>query len=501
MTSSVEKLKRCAAAAALALFVALPSQAAAKPAIDASVDIDRAKVLRGYAGPIYVLIDLEAMTLSREQGSERPDLNLGLVLDRSGSMSDAGKMDYLKKAAGMAVDQLSGQDVLSVVEYDDQISLLWPSGPVESAYTIKRLINNLSPRGGTNLTGGMMRGVDEVFDAMGDNEPLTRVLLLSDGLANEGITDSREIKELVRQARLKGVRISTLGLGRDYDEDLMQAIAEYGGGHYYYIENPNQMSRIFQEELETLFSTVGRDAELDVDVTGKVERIELISFNKDLGKSGGQVDLSDFYSGESRTLVLRIEPEKDAFDHRGKVSLGEIELTYYDVEAKETRKISADIDVEVVTELAEAEAAVNKEVMVETALLETERKHREAIDLYESGKHEEANVAMASLASDVATLNESMQDKRLEQKYDAINIENDQMTSGKRTLYVLQEGDKGLEVEKLQTALKDAGFFEGDIDGQYSEDLKVAVEAYQKDQGLTEDGIAGPTTMQALGLY
>jgi Ca-activated chloride channel family protein len=140
MTSSVEKLKRCAAAAALALFVALPSQAAAKPAIDASVDIDRAKVLRGYAGPIYVLIDLEAMTLSREQGSERPDLNLGLVLDRSGSMSDAGKMDYLKKAAGMAVDQLSGQDVLSVVEYDDQISLLWPSGPVESAYTIKRLI-------------------------------------------------------------------------------------------------------------------------------------------------------------------------------------------------------------------------------------------------------------------------------------------------------------------------------------------------------------------------
>lgn len=525
MTRVSVVLRNCFAALAVVASFGFSLGAQAKVPISASVELDRPKVLRGFEGPIYVLIDLEAATVSSGSDSERPELNLGLVLDRSGSMSDAGKMEYLKKAAGMAVDQMSGQDLLSIVEYDDAINVLWPAGRVESAYTIKRLINNLSPRGSTDLTGGMMRGVDEVYGARGNGEELARVLLLSDGLANHGITDPRQIQDLVRQARMKGIRISTLGLGRDYDEDLMQAIAEYGGGHYYYIEHPNQMSRIFQEELATLFSTIGREAALDVDVTSKVESIELVSFDKDLSKSGGRVDLADFYSGETRTLVLRIEPESDAFARRGTVNLGDVELTYYDVNAKRTRKVSTSLKVDVVTKLAEAEAAINKNVMVETALLETERKHRDAISLYEQGKHEEAEAAMTSLAGSVTSLNSSMQDERLAQKIDALNVENRQMAdaaaapedkagylkkskqrlyqakSGKRNLYVLQEGDKGLEVEQLQQALTDKGFFEGDVDGIFSDELHDAVEAFQKDQGLKEDGIAGPTTMQALGLY
>ncbi|TNE58701.1 MAG: VWA domain-containing protein, partial [Alphaproteobacteria bacterium] len=300
-----EYLTRLVTIFGVSLFLTGWTIAPAEPPLSARVEIDHPKVLRGYEGPIYVLIDLEAITKEASEDETRPDLNLGLVLDRSGSMEDAGKMDYLKRAAGMAVDQMTPKDLLSIVEYDDRINVLWPSGRVESAYTIKHLINGLSPRGSTNLTGGMMRGVAEVEGAEAGEGALSRVLLLSDGLANQGITDPRQIKDLVREARLKGVRISTLGLGRDYDEDLMQMIAEHGGGHYYYIENPNQMGRIFQEELATLFTTVAREAALDVDVTSKVEAIELVSFNKDLTKSGGRADLSDFYGGETRTLVLR----------------------------------------------------------------------------------------------------------------------------------------------------------------------------------------------------
>ncbi|MFO0007257.1 MAG: hypothetical protein ACK559_39695, partial [bacterium] len=86
---------------------------------------------------------------------------------------------------------------------------------------------------------------------------------MSDGLANTGITEPREIAELVRTARRKGIRISALGLGRDYDEDLMQAIAENGGGRYHYIEHPSQMARIFQDELGTMFETCAQDVDLE----------------------------------------------------------------------------------------------------------------------------------------------------------------------------------------------------------------------------------------------
>ncbi|TNE36904.1 MAG: VWA domain-containing protein [Alphaproteobacteria bacterium] len=518
-------LKRFAAIVGASILLTGWTVTPDKAALSARVEMDHPKVLRGYEGPIYVLIDLEAIAKETSEDETRPDLNLGLVLDRSGSMEDAGKMDYLKRAAGMAVDQLTPKDLLSIVEYDDQINVLWPIGRVESAYTIKHLINGLAPRGSTNLTGGMMRGVEEVGSAETGEAALSRVLLLSDGLANQGITDPRQIKELVREARLKGVRISTLGLGRDYDEDLMQMIAEHGGGHYYYIENPNQMGRIFQEELATLFTTVAREAALDVDVTSKVEAIELVSFSKNLTKSGGRAELSDFYGGETRTLVLRIEPEKDAFKRRGKVSLGEIKITYKDVESGKTVSLTSDLKVEVVTQQAAVDAAINKDVVVETTLLETERKHREAVSLYEQGQIKEAEEMMTSLAGSLTSINETIQDKRLEQKVDALKVENDQMAevaaapeakegyikrskqrlyqaqSGKRNLYVLEEGDKGLEVENLQKALKDKGYFEGDVDGIFSSELKAAVEAFQNDEGLDVDGIAGPTTQKALGLY
>lgn len=508
------------------------SAAIAKPIVAANFELDRPKVLKGDEGAIYVLITLEALQAARTQADARPALNLGLVLDRSGSMADEGKMDYLKRAAGMAVDQLGNRDYLSVVEYDDAINVLWPSARVDSSLVIKRLIDGLEPRGMTNLTGGMMRGVDEVAERLaelaesaGGQEGIHRVLLLSDGLANEGVTNPAEIADLVRKARRNGVRITALGLGEDYDEDLMQAIAENGGGHYYYIEHPDQMSRIFQEELNTLFETVARDVVLTVTRSSKTDRVEIISFNEMLAERRQSVDLADFYGGEERVVVLRFQPDEGAFDRTGQIDLGSIELTYFDMESNRKRSVDFEVEVDVVTEHAEVDAALNKGVAVETALMETERRHRAAIDLYEKGDYDGAENAMASMAADMESQYATLGDSRLKHKFEALQVETGQMASGaaqpsqragflkrskqrlyqaqsgKRKLYVLEPGDKGIEVERLQNALRDNGFYTGPADGQYSDALRLAVEAFQKDQNMTIDGIAGPATMQALALY
>lgn len=490
--------------------------------------LDRPKVVKGYDGPIYVLVDLAALEVERDD-SERPALNLGLVLDRSGSMEAAGKIEYLKRAAGLAVDQLDGRDHLAIVEYDDKINVLWPAGPLENPTQVKSLINRLNPRGSTDLTGGMMRGVAEVMAGVKKQkhgeDAVSRVLLLSDGLANHGITDHGKIRELVRTAKAKGVRISTLGLGQDYDEDLMQLIAEGGGGHYYYIENPNQMGRIFEEELMTMFATVARDVSLGVDFGDRVAEVEAASFDGRVLSDKETVDLGDLYSGEKRTLIFRIEPDEEAFDRTGKVKLGDLDLVYRDAETGKKKLTSLPIEVEVVRSQAVADKAVNERVIVETMLLETEREHERAVRLYEKGELQQAQSVMKNLQDKTAGFASTYDDERLNQRVEALKVEQDQMeavaaapeakadylkkskkrlflsSSRSKAIYALEEGDKGLEVERLQEALTKTGDYKGPIDGLYSEELADAVKAYQAREGLDVDGIAGARTLSELGLY
>jgi len=536
LSPTSKHIRRAICAAGLSVTVLLANtmgQAAISPdtshVVTPRVEIDRPVVVRGDNDPIFVLVRFEARDLLPQERDDRPPLNLALVLDRSGSMEDRGKIEYLKQAAKMAVDRLGASDHLAVVEYDDRITVMWPSQRVESVFPIKRLIDQLSPRGSTNLVGGMMQGADEVQNRMGKidaENTINRVLLLSDGLANEGVTEPAQIRRLVRGAKANGVRISTMGLGRDYDEDLMQAIAESAGGNYYFIEHPNQMARIFEQELNTLFTTIAKDVRFEFTPADGVSDVQVISFG-DVDDSGStRFDIENFYGGESRTLLLRLEADSDVFDRPGgTVDLGDIGFSYKNVETGERQTFEADIQVEITDDRSLAEAAKNHEVIVEANLFEVERQHKEAIALYESGNMDDAKARLASLETEMRSRNATLKDARLANKIEALSVEQVQMEEaaqdadirssylkntkqrlykaqqGKRALYMLQLGDKGYEVERLQTALKDAGYYSGDIDGVYGEELKTAVEDFQSANAIAADGLAGPNTMKELNLY
>lgn len=522
------------AAALASVFAMERAQAASEPApvggLAAQVELDRGLVVRGSVEPLYVMINLEAGA-STESDADRPPLNLALVLDRSGSMEDAGKIDYLKTAAKLMVEQLDERDRLAIVEYDDKITVMWPSDRVTSVTPIKRLIDGLQPRGGTDLTGGMLRGVDETKATLERRDlaenTLTRVILLSDGLANRGITDPNEIRQRVREARREGVRISTMGLGRDYDEDLMQDIAENAGGAYYYVEHPRQIARIFEEELNTLFTTVVRDASFRYEPTDAIERAQLLTFEEASQKGIVELDLGSFYAEESRTMVLKLEPSAEAFDRLGQVDLGMVDIAHTDPESGITRRFETTLTIDVTTDIAEADKARNEAVVIEATLIETEIEQRAAVAAFERGEVDQANQILGLLNTKVESLADEFQDDRLRFKMEALEVEQAQMEeaaaapspeatqsflkasknrlyqakTGKRTLYNLQEGDKGLEVERLQEALAKEGFYTGDIDGVYDEDVSAAVKAYQEANNLDADGIAGPATKDALALF
>lgn len=522
-------LRRSATSALCSL--ALLGSAAIFPALAADpirgqVQLDQPTVLAGGKTVVYAVVTFEGVDIDPGPAKERPPLNVSLVLDRSGSMSDAGKMDYLKRAAKLAVDRLGTKDTLSVVEYDDQITVMWPAKRVANLAEIKAMIDNLDPRGSTNLTGGMMRGVDEAKSALdgpaAKSGTITRVILMSDGLANTGITKPDEISRLVRGAKKDGVRISAMGLGRDYDEDLMQAIAENGGGRYYYIEHPTQMARVFQEEMGSLFETCARDVEIEFKGKAIIRKAEVVGYDDASGTNTAHRSLEDVFEGEKRSVLLRLELDAPS---SGRVDLGEVQLKYKTAKSGEAKTFSQALAVDVSSDRAAVDRARNKEASAEATLAESDRIQKEQVKLYQSGKRDEAQKNMASLAKDLEAKNQSLNDERVRRKIEAINVENRQMNqaaasptaqkdylkaskqrlyqakSGKRAGFSLQKGDKGIEVERLQEALKQAGAYKGPIDGLYDDDVKEAVETYQKSKSLSADGVAGAATMDSMGLY
>jgi Ca-activated chloride channel family protein len=147
-------------------------------------------------------------------------LNISVVIDRSGSMS-GDKIRNAKQAAKFIVDQLNPDDYFSVVMYDQTVDVVHEASKVENKQAIKLKIDRIVDRGSTNLMGGAMKGYEQVRKNYRSGY-INRVLLLSDGLANEGITDAKQIERIVRKKSMdEGISISTFGVGNDYNEDLM----------------------------------------------------------------------------------------------------------------------------------------------------------------------------------------------------------------------------------------------------------------------------------------
>ncbi len=509
-------------AAGPATLAADSATLAAGPApVTPKVELDRKVILPGKKRPVYVLIEFDVPERKSKPGKERPRMNLALVIDRSGSMSQRGKITYARKAAKVVVDLLSPKDRLAVIEYDDRITVLWPSTPVEAPEMIKRLIDGLNPRGSTDLAGGMMKGVEETLKHL-DKEGVNRVLLMSDGLANRGVTRPAAIRQLVREALRKGVSISTAGLGLNYDEDLMQTIAENGAGNYYYIENPARMSRIFRRELSTLYATVAKDARLVFTAGPAVEKVTVFGYAHTRKGGSTTIPMGNFHSGEKRSVVLRLEVNAA---REGGLDLGRLELHYVDTLDNRPGSHATALKVRVSPDTQVVLASRNKKVMAEAILTETDQRYSKAIRMYEKGRRVEAKRGIAALANELAAKNKTLNNLVLSKKLEALRMEASQMDraaaspaarsrfpkSSKQRLYYskrgkrgktfLKEGDRGLEVERLQEALRTRKLYAGPANGRFSPKVTLAVKEFQKRRNLTPDGVAGPRTLRALGLY
>jgi Ca-activated chloride channel family protein len=240
------------------------------------------------------------------KGKERLPLNISLVIDRSGSMQGA-KLENVKKAANFLIDKLNDKDILSIVAYESNVGVLQKSTPVTDKLSLHSTVSAIETGGGTNLGGGMVEGYNQV-KASYKSGYVNRVLLLSDGLANEGVTDPTTLQGIAKKwFNSESISISTFGVGNDYNENLMTKQAENGGGSYYYIKQPQDIAGIFEKEINGLLSVVAQQAKLTFKIPAGVTVSRVYGGNYEMDKGNMTVNLKDIFANETKAVLVKFK--------------------------------------------------------------------------------------------------------------------------------------------------------------------------------------------------
>jgi Ca-activated chloride channel homolog len=274
---------------------------------------DRRFIRSAHRSERFVLVALDAPPSTRQ--AQRDPLNVAFVIDRSGSMSGQ-KLELARRAVETAVERLLPTDRFAVVAYDDRVDVVVESTPASreaKANAVDRL-RSIDARGSTNLGEGWLRGAEQVARAHAEagmpasGSSVNRVLLLTDGLANQGMTDPAELTRHAGELRARGVTTTTFGVGEDFDEQLLQSMADAGGGHFYFIADAAQIIDQIASEVGEMLDVVARDATLEVtapDGMG-ISVATLSRFPIEARGSRWIVRLGDLIAEQRLELVLRV---------------------------------------------------------------------------------------------------------------------------------------------------------------------------------------------------
>ncbi|MBA3870329.1 MAG: FHA domain-containing protein [Anaerolineae bacterium] len=335
---------------------------------------------------LYLMARLVSNATPTNQ-TRRP-LNISLVLDRSGSMA-GNKLEYTRQAAQFLVQHLSANDTLSIVLYNEQVTTLIPPDSVSQKDAISQRLNQIKASGMTNLSGGWLEGCKWVEEGL-SAEQMNRVILMTDGLANRGVTNTEQLVALARQKRQSNVITTTMGLGTDFNEDLLIAMADAGGGAFYFIESPEVAPTIFKEELRDLLNVVGQNLTVSVETTEHISMVnQLNAYNMHSDGKRVSFSLGDIYGNEVKTLLLELSIP--ALNEIGECEIARLRFEYDEISSGGSQHQVLDMPIVVNVKQGEADSEGNHEVRRSVLLLQAARARRDAVAAADKGEYDRAS--------------------------------------------------------------------------------------------------------------
>jgi Ca-activated chloride channel family protein len=337
---------------------------------------------------VFVTVDVQGVEMP---GQPRAAVNLALVIDRSCSMAGEPLL-HAKQAAAHLVGQLREDDRLAIVHYGSDVRVLpGMNATLENRGRMLAFIRRITDDGGTNISDGLAAGKAQALRAASDFK-VNRLILISDGQPTEGITDERGLLNLSARIRRDGVSISAIGVGTEFNERVMQGIAENGSGAYAYLRDAGMLASIFQRDLQQAGTTVARDVELSFELPAGVELKEVLGYHHTRAGRTVRVPLADISAGQLERVVARVRVTGQAPGQA--VEVAGLKLSYRDLLAERPAEASAALAALTSDRQEEIASRRDKQVAVFAARAEAAGNLSKAADLYGAGRRDEARRIM-----------------------------------------------------------------------------------------------------------
>ena len=283
---------------------------------------------------------------AREVGDrERPDAALTFVVDVSGSMAREDRLELVKRALALLVEELRPRDTVALVVYGSDARVVLQPTRARDADEILAAIDSLRPEGSTNAEAGLRLGYQLAREALAEGG-INRVILASDGVANVGVTDAQGILDEIRRDADAGIQLVTVGFGMgNYNDVLLEQLADDGDGFYAYVDQLDEARRLFVEDLTGTLQSVALDARVQVEFNpDAVEAYRLIGFENraidDDDFRDDDVEAGAIGAGHASTALYALRLERDAgWDAR----LATVSLRWTDPESGRADELAEDV--------------------------------------------------------------------------------------------------------------------------------------------------------------
>jgi Ca-activated chloride channel family protein len=268
-------------------------------------------MLAGAKGPNYLRVAVTGNSLPEK--TPRVPLNVAIVIDRSGSMQGE-KMEAAKRAAKSAIERLRPNDIVSVVAYETSVNIVQPAtrideNPQKASATKEQImsaIGTITASGNTALFAGVSMGAGELRKELRSGR-INRIVLLSDGLANVGPSSPGELSELGTSLGKEGICVTTLGLGLDYNEDLMSKLASASDGNHMFIDSVEALDRAYAMEFGDAMTVVARNIRVKIQCDSAVRPVRVLGREAVIDGAGVLVNLGDISSGRTKYALVEFD--------------------------------------------------------------------------------------------------------------------------------------------------------------------------------------------------
>ncbi|HEU0164204.1 MAG TPA: VWA domain-containing protein [Thermomicrobiales bacterium] len=326
---------------------------------------------------------------------QRTPVDVAFVLDHSGSMAGQ-KLDLVKEAVDVALDHLAAKDRVSLIVFDSEVGTLHKLREADAGTkaTIRRRLNRVEAGSSTYLSGGWFAGCQELAEHQSKDDPRPRrALLLTDGLANEGITEPHALTKHATELRLRGITTTAIGVGSGFDEMLLGGMAEAGGGTFQYIAQPSELSAFFENEIGNLLAITAIRPTLRLTLPDGIHAHLVNAFPRHREGKTITIDLRDLSVGDEVRLVFDTSVAPGA---EGSSMAPTFELRWTDAISNQRSRIQGEAEsiVRVAAEDA-ADVLVDDDVAAIVALERAAKAQRKAVELDRAGRFEESRSAFA----------------------------------------------------------------------------------------------------------